>query len=339
MRSLHLLWTLLRAPLARRANLAMENLALRQQLAILNRKTARPRLRNRDRFFWVWLRKLWPYWRSALLIAQPDTVVKWQRQGFRLFWRWKSRRKDGRPRVDREVRNLIRRLSRENPNWGVARIQSELALLGYDVAESTVAKYMIRQPKPPSQTWRTFLANHANQIVACDFFTVPTVTFRVLYVFVLLRHKDRRILHVNVTQNPTADWTARQIVQTFPYDSAPRFLLRDNDSIYGCEFRRTVEFMGIEEVRTAFRSPWQNAYVERVIGSICRECLDRLIVLNQKGLQTILEKFVTYYNEHRCHQSLGGNAPLSRKPDPPSNGRLLSTPVLGGLHHTYRRAG
>lgn len=339
MRSFHLLWTLLRALLARRVNLAMENLALRQQLAILNRKTARPRLRNRDRFFWVWLSKLWPHWRSALLIVQPDTVVKWQRQGFRLYWRWKSRRKGGRPRIDQEVRDLIRRLSRENPRWGTPRIQSELALLGYEVAESTVATYMIKQPKPPSQTWRTFLTNHANQIVACDFFIVPTVTFRVLYVFVLLRHKDRRILHVNVTPNPTADWTVLQIVQAFPYDSAPRFLLRDNDGIYGANFRQTVESLGIQEVRTAFRSLWQNPYVERVIGSIRRECLDRLIVLNESGLRKILDEYVRYYNEHRCHQSLASNAPLPRKPDPPANGRLLSTPVLGGLHHTYRRAG
>ncbi len=322
-----------------RTNLAMENLALRQQLAILNRKTARPHLRNRDRFFWVAISKLWPNWRSALLIVQPDTVVKWHRQGFRLFWRWKSRRKGGRPLVDREVRQLIRRLSRENPIWGMPRIQFELALLGHNVAESTVAKYMVRHSKPPSQSWRMFLKNHANQIVACDFFTVPTVTFRTLYVFVLLRHNDRRILHVNLTRNPTADWTARQIVQAFPYDSAPRFLLRDNDGIYGSQFRQTVESMGIEEIRTAFRSPWQNAYVERVIGSIRRECLDRLIVLNENGLRKILDEYVCYYNEHRCHQSLKGNAPLPRRPDPPSNGRLVSTPILGGLHHTYRRAG
>ena len=339
MRVFHLTWMFMRALFVRQANLVMENLALRHQLTILSRKIARPRLRNRDRFFWMAISRLWSHWRSALLIVQPETVVKWHRQGFRLFWRWKSRRNSGRPRINCEVRDLIRRLSRENPRWGVPRIKSELALLGYTVAESTVAKYIIRQPKPPSQTWRTFLANHANQIVACDFFTVPTVTFRALYVFVLLRHNDRRILHVNVTRNPTADWTARQIVQAFPYNSAPRVLLRDNDSLYGSEFRRTVEFMGIEEVYTAYRSPWQNAYVERVIGSFRRECLDRLIVLNENGLRKILDRYVRYYNEHRCHQSLEGNAPLPRKPDPPANGRLVSTPILGGLHHTYRRAG
>ena len=240
MRCYCLLWIFVRAFLARRANLALENLALRQQLAIINRRAALPRLRNRDRFFWVTISKLWPNWRSALLIVHPETVVKWHRHGFRLYWRWKSRHKGGRPRVDREVRNLIRRLSRENPNWGVPRIKAELSLLGYDVAESTVARYVIRRPKPPSQTWRTFLANHTNQIVACDFFTVPTVTFRVLYVFVLLRHSDRKILHVNVTNKPTSVWTAQQIRQAFPYDSAPKYLLRDNDSIYGHAFQRQV---------------------------------------------------------------------------------------------------
>ncbi len=214
MRWLCLFWTFVRAFFAHRANLALENLALRQQLAILNRKTTHPQLRNCDRFFWVMISKLWPNWRSALLIIQPETVVKWHQQGFRLYWRWKSRRKSGRPPLCQEVRNLIRRLSRENPNWGIPRIKSELALLGYDVAKSTVAKYISRQPKPPSQTWRTFLANHANQIVACDFFTVPTVTFRVLYVFVLLRHNNRRILHVNVTTNPTAAWTSPYHPQT-----------------------------------------------------------------------------------------------------------------------------
>ncbi len=334
-----LLWTFVRAFFVRRANLAMENLVLRQQLAVLSRKTSRPRLLNRDRLFWIVISKLWPNWRSALLIVRPETVVKWHRQGFRLYWRWKSRGKGGRPRVDQEIRNLIRRLSRENPNWGVPRVKAELSLLGYDVAESTVARYMIRHPKPPSQTWRTFLANNANQIVACDFFTVPTVTFRVLYVFVLLRHNDRKILHINVTQYPTAEWAGRQIIQAFPYDIAPHFLLRDNDSIYGHAFSRQVDAMGIKEVRTAYRSPWQNAYVERLIGSLRRECLNRLIVLNETGLLKILDEYVRYYNEHRCHQSLNGNAPLPRETDPPSNGCLVSTPILGGLHHTYRRAG
>ncbi len=268
MRLFHLIWIFVRALFVRRAYLAMENLALRQQLTVLSQKATRPHLQNRDRFFWVAVSKFWPNWRSALIIVQPDTVVKWHCQGFRLYWRWKSRHKGGRPLVDREVRVLIRRLSRENSIWGVPRIKSELSLLGYDVAESTVAKYMVRHPKPPSLSWRLFLNNHANQIVACDFFTVPTVTFRQMYIFILMHHSSRKLLHVNVTTNPTAAWTARQIVQAFPYDASPRFLLRDNDSIYGAVFQRTVESMGITPLRTAYRSPWQNAYAERVIGTI-----------------------------------------------------------------------
>ncbi len=337
MRLFHLIWIFVRALFVRRANLAMENLALRQQLTVLNQKAIRPRLRNRNRFFWVAISKFWPNWRSVLLIVQPDTVVKWHRQGFRLFWRWKSRRKGGRPLVDREVQVLIRRLSRENPTWGVPRIKSELSLLGYNVAKSTVAKYMVRQPKPPSQSWRMFLKNHANQIVACDFFTVPTVTFRQMYIFILLHHNSRKLLHANITTNPTSAWTAQHIRQAFPYDTVPRFLLRDNDSIYGTVFQRTVESMGIAPLRTAYRSPWQNAYVERVIGSIRRECLNHLIVLNEKGLQKVLDEYVQYYNRTRPHLSLNLNSPIPRNVEPPDNGKVVATPVLGGLHHRYSR--
>jgi hypothetical protein len=199
----------LRAFFASRAALAAENMMLRQQLIVVHRSTPRPKFRRIDRVLLCWLSRLWSGWRSALLIVQPDTVTRWHRQGFKLYWRWKSRKKPGRPKIDTEVRSLIRRMCRENPTWGVPRIQSELALLGHNVAESTVAKYMVRQPKPPSQNWRTFLANHVGQIAAIDFFTVPTITFRVLYVFLVLRHDRRRIVHFNVTTNPTAQWTAQ----------------------------------------------------------------------------------------------------------------------------------
>lgn len=322
---------------SRRALLA-ENLALRQQLAVLRRSVARPRLRRRDRLFWVVLSRLWSPWAGALNIVQPETVIRWHRQGFKLYWRWKSRRgKPGRPGVAREVRDIIRRLSRENPNWGVPRIKSEIALLGHNVAESTVAKYMVRHRKPPSQTWRTFLKNHASDIVACDFFTVPTVTFRQLYVFVMLRHSDRRILHMNVTANPTAEWTRQQIIEAFPYDTAPKYLLHDRGSVFNDDFRLLLRNMGIKDVRTAYRSPWQNPYCERVNGSIRRECTDHLIVLNQQHLMARLEEYGRYYNEIRPHLSLDRNAPQPREPDPPANGRVVSTPILGGLHHKYHR--
>jgi len=279
----------LRAMLVPKAHLAAENLALRQQVAVFKQSVNRPKLRPRDRVFWVWLSRLWPNWRSALAIVQPDTVIRWHRKGFKLYWTWKSRRgKPGRPPIDQEIRDLIRLMSRENPTWGAPRIVSELALLGHDVAERSVANYMVRGRKPPSQTWRTFLDNHVPDIAACDFFTVPTVTFRVLYVFIVLRHDRRQVVHFNVTTNPYAEWTAQQIINAFPYEEAPRFLIRDRDEIYDDYFTKRVEGMGIEEVPTAPRSPWQNPYCERVIGSIRRECLDHVIVLNERHLCRIL---------------------------------------------------
>ena len=219
---LKLVFLVMRSLFVVRAALAAENLALRQQLAVLQRAARRPRLRRRDRVFWVWLSRIWRNWRSVVVIVRPETVVRWHRQGFRLYWRWKSRvREIGRPRVEREIRDLVRRMCRENKTWGVPRIQSELRLLGHDVAESTVAKYMSRPRKPPSQTWGTFLENHVKEIAAIDFFTVPTVTFRVLYCFLVLRHERRRVVHSNVTVSPTAEWTAQQVIEAFPYDEAP----------------------------------------------------------------------------------------------------------------------
>ncbi len=259
--------------------------------------------------------------------------------GFKLYWRWKSRAgKLGRPCIDHEIRDLIRRLSRENSTWGAPRIVSELALLGHDIVEATVAKYMVRTRKPPSQTWRTFLDNHVPDIAACDFFTVPTVTFRVLYVFIVLRHDRRQIVHFNVTTNPYAEWTAQQIINAFPYEEAPRFLIRDRDDIYGDYFTRLVEGMGIEEVPIAPRAPWQNPYCERVIGSIRRECLDHMIVLNERHLYRILTDYFAYYHNSRPHLSLGRNSPTPREVEPPSHGKVVSIPQVGGLHHRYTRA-
>ncbi len=229
-------------------------------------------------------------------------------------------------------------MSRENPTWGAPRILSELLLLGHAVAESTVDKYMIRQSKPPSQTWRIFLENHGSQIAAIDFFTVPTITFRVLYVFVVLRHDRRRIVHFNATTNPTAQWTAQQIVEAFPYDQTPRFLLRDRDSIYGEYFQHRVKHMGIYKVLTAPHSPWQNPYAERLIGSIRRECLDHVIVFNEEQLRRILAEYFEYYHQARAHLSLDRNSPIPRPVDPPENGKVVARAYLGGLHHCYRRA-
>ena len=335
---LQAVWLFVRGFFAGRAAMAAENLALRHQLAVLHRSAKRPKLRTRDRIFWVWLSKLWSGWRSALALVQPETVVGWHRQGFKLYWRWKSRKKPGRPPVDREIRDLIRRMSRENPTWGAPRILSELLLLGHAVVESTVAKYMVRDPKPPSQTWRTFLANHADQIAAIDFFTIPTVTFRVLYVILVLGHDRRHVVHFNVTSSPTAQWTAQQIVEAFPFEEAPRFLLRDRDGIYGQDFRDRVENMGVEEVLIAPRAPWQNPHVERLIGSIRRECLDHVIVLNEEHLGRILTEYFAYHHEARLHLSLERNSPIPRPVCSPEQGKVVAKAYLGGLHHCYTRA-
>jgi len=303
----------LRGVLRDRTELVAENLALRQQLAMLRQKSKTPRFRRRDRIFWAILSRIWTGWRSALLIVQPDTVVRWHREGFRLFWRWKSRTgKVGRPKIKAEIRNLIRRMSRENPLWGTPRIQSELALLGHVVAESTIDNYRVRPRKPPSQTWRTFLDNHVKDIVAIDFFTVPTATFRLLFAFVILRHDRRHVVHFNVTAHPTAEWAAQQVVETFPFDVAPRLLIRDRDGIYGERFRTRIDNLGIEEVVIAPRSPWQNPYCERLIGSIWRECLDHVIVINEQHLHRILRSYFDYYLNARTHLSLDRNSPIER---------------------------
>jgi len=220
--------SIIRVTFMDQGELAAENLALRQQLAVLQRQSKRPRLKKRDRIFWVWLSRFWKNWRSVLVIVQPATVVSWHRKGFKLYWRWKSRaKKPGRPPIWREIRNLVRRMCRENPTWGAPRIHSELCLLGYDVSETTVDNYMIRDRKPPSPTWRTFLDHHLQGIVAIDFFTMPTATFRILFTFIVLRHDRRMVVHFNVTEHPTAKWTAQQIVEAFPEDTVPRFMIRD----------------------------------------------------------------------------------------------------------------
>jgi len=328
----------LRAVLGNRAAIAAENLALRQQLVVLQVSAKRPKLRKRDLLLWVWLSRLWSGWRSCLMIVKPETVIRWHREGFPLYWRWKSSKKRGRPKTDAEIRLLIRRMVRENPTWGAPRIQSELALLGHDVAESTVAKYMGRARKPPSQTWRTFLENHVPDIAAIDFFIVATVRFRLLYCFLVLRHHRRRVVHFNVTPHPTAHWTAQQAVEAFPFDEAPRFLSRDHDGIYGDDFRERIKHLGIEEVVIAYRSPWQSPHVERLIGSIRRECLDHVIVFNEAHLIRILGEYFAYYHEARAHLSLDRNAPQPRTIQPPNQGRIIAIPHVGGLHHRYTRA-
>ena len=332
-----ILRTLISALQTQRA-LAVENLALRHQLLVLQRAARRPRLRATDRALWVLLSRFWSGWRESLTIIQPETVIRWHREGFRRYWRWKSRSKlSGRPRVPREIRDLIRKMSEANPLWGAPRIHGELLKLGVEISQAAVSKYMARNRKPPSQSWRTFLENHAAEIASIDFFTVPTATFRVLFVFLVLSNHRRRVIHFNVTATPSAAWTGQQVVEAFPWDTAPRYLLRDRDGIYGSEFVRRVEGMDIEEVPISARSPWQNPYVERMIGSIRRECLDHVIIFSERQLRRVLNNYLEYYHGSRTHLGLEKDCPVPRRVEPPALGLICSEPMVGGLHHRYFR--
>jgi putative transposase len=319
-----------------RRNLAFENLLLSQQLTVLKNKGVRPQLTQADRFFWVFSSRIWSQWRDVLHIVRPETVVRWHRDGFRRYWALKSRKR-GRPPISPNIRGLIRRMCDANSLWGAPRIHGELLKLGIDVSEAVVSKYMPRHRKPPSQTWRTFLENHATDILAIDFLTVPTATFRVLFVLVILSHDRRRIVHTNATEHPTAVWTAQQVLEAVGIDDTPRYLLRDNDSIYGNMFRQKVAALGLAEVTAAPRSPWQNPYVERVIGSIRRECLNHTIIVSERHLRRVVADYVRYYNRARTHLSLAKDSPDPRHIHALRRGRIVRRRHCGGLHHEYRR--
>ena len=323
----------------KRRDLVLENLALRHQLAIYQRSQHRPDLRTPDRRFWSTLARGWSEWRSTLSVVQPDTVVRWHRSAWRRYWTWKSRpRRPGRPRVTPEVRELICRMARENRTWGAVRIVGELRALGIEVSASTVRVYR-RQAlrRPPLPSWRTFLRLHAPRIWAADFFTAQTLTFRTLYVFVMLDHERRQIVHWNVTAHPNARWVWRQIIEATPWGTAPRFLIRDRDRNYGGDFVRRARAIGIETVLSPVQAPQANALAERVIGTIRRECLDYVIVLNEAHLRRVLHEYLSFYNDARPHRSLDLEPPMGpRALAPPARRtRVVGTPVLDGLHHVY----
>jgi transposase InsO family protein len=319
-----------------RAELKAEILVLRQQVNVLRRRMPkRPALRNIDRLLFVWLYRWFPSIVDALAIVRPETVIRWHRLGFRAYWRWRSRNRIGRPKVSAELRALIREMSRANPLWGAPRIHGELLKLGFEVAQSTVAKYMVRRRGPPSQGWKTFLRNHAPHVGAVDLFVVPTVGFKLLYGLVIVRLHRRYLIWINVTTNPTADWIARQITEAFPWDEAPRYLVRDRDASYGHAVMRRLAAMGIRDRPTAPRSPWQNGHVERLIGSIRRECLDHVVILGEAHLRRVLARYADYYNNCRTHRSLSKDTPLHRAIE--RLGIVTPRPILGGLHHQYCR--
>src|SRR6202158_2688158 len=312
--------------------LKAEILILRHQLNILRRKAPkRLRLSGGDRALY----RRFPDTGNATAIVRPETIIRWHRMGFRAWWRWKSHNPCGRPAIDQEPRDLVRRMCKENPLWGAPRIHGELLKLGFDVAQSTVSKYMLRRRGPPSQGWKTFLRNHADGIASVDFLIVPTLAFERLFVFVILGLGRRRLLWIGVTTNPTAEWLARQITEAFPWDTVPAFLTRDNDGAYGEVFQRGLRAMGIRDRPIAPQSPWQNGYIESLIGSIRRECLDHVIVFGEAHLRRILLAYMNCYNEARTHLSLRNDAPIPRPIQ--VFGRIISAPILGGLHHEYRR--
>ena len=326
----------LASPFKSKLRLEAENAVLRHQLIILRRRLhGRVRLTNHDRWFFIQLYRWFPAILRVLTIMRPETLVRWHRAGFRRYWRWKSRRRGGRPPVETELRALIRRMSIENPLWGAPRIHGELLKLGFEVAQSSVAKYIVKRRVPPSQGWRTFLRNHAPDIAAMDLFVVPTIGFDLLYALVIVRLDRRDLVWINVTTNPTAEWVAQQITEAFPWDMAPGYMIRDRDRVYGTVVTRRLRAMGIRDKPIAPASPWQNGFAERLIGSIRRECLDHIIVLGEVHLRRILKSYARYYNETRTHLALDKDAPVSRTVK--RAGRILCRPILGGLHHEYVR--
>ena len=330
---------LIRATFRSRDELLLENLALRQQLAIYKDKRSQPRLTNPARAFWVGLRHAWPAWKNALILVKPETVARWHRKGFRLLWRLKSRPGTvGRPCVSREIRDLIRRMATDN-GWRAPRIHGELKKLGFDVSERTVSRYLPRRPTSPDavKRWISFLRNHRDVIAGIDFFTVPTATFSLLYIFFVIHHERRRILQFAITDHPHAEWVVQQLREAFPFDSAPRYVILDRDGKYGDLVPDTLRGWGVEPKKTSARSPWQNGVAERWVQSVRRELLDHAVVINAEHLHRLLTEYVAYYHEDRCHLSLDKDTPNEREvtPRPSPAAKVVALPRVGGLHHLY----
>ena len=316
---------------------AIVELALRQQLAVYAQKRPRPKLSPLDRAFWVALSRLWPRWKNHLVVVRPETVVRWHRNGFRRYWRSISMPGPGRPPISEETKALIVRMATEN-GWRARKIQAELMKLGIRVSLATVSRYVPKTKPDPTQQqrWMTFLRNHKDVISGMDFFVVPTVRFRLLYVWFAIDHGRRRILHFNVTENPTASWVIQQLRETFSGEPTHRYLIYDNDAIFSPAVTSAIKSFEVDPKRTAFRSPWQNGTAERVVGSVRRELLDHVVVLNEDHLRRLLREYVDYYNAERVHTSIG-DAPVGRPVEsrPSSGARVVGSPRVGGLHHRY----
>lgn len=322
-----------------RSDTALEILALRQQVAVLKRKRPRPVMNSWDRVFWTTLRRLWSRWSDVVVIVKPETVVRWHRAGFRLYWRWRSRRQGGRPKVSDEIRGLIRRLAEENRDWGAPKIHGELLKLGFVVSERTVARYLrrVRRGGDPSKRWLAFLQNHREVIVAFDFFTVPTLTFQLLYCFFVIEHGRRRILHFNVTRHPSAEWVVQQLREAFPEAGPYRYVILDRDSKFDATVITFLKATGLKPKRTSIQSPWQNGTAERWIGSCRREMLDHVIALDERHLLRLMRDYVSYHHQDRIHDSLEKDTPVKRAVEqkPTASAKVISMPRIGGLHHRY----
>jgi putative transposase len=338
---LKLLFDLIVRSCCSRRELFLENLALRQQLAVLKQRHPQPRFAVSDKLFWVILQRLWPGWKRALILAQPETVVRWHKAGFKLYWTWLSRRRKraGRKCVSKELRELIFRMAAENSTWGAPRIHGELKMLGFGISERTVLRWMRKAPRSPepAKRWMTFLNNHREAIAAMDFFTVPTLTFGVLYCFFVIAHDRRRILHCNVTRHPTSAWGIQQLREAFPYDSAPGYLIFDRGSSFNAEMIDAVKTFGIKPKRTSFRSPWQNGVAERWVGNCRRDLLDHVIVVNEKHLKRLMNLYVRYYHEDRTYLGLEEQTLSGREAAIHSDAGscVIAMSRLGGLHHRY----
>ena len=321
-----------------RARITAEIMVLRHRVMVLERRhRGQIKLNRLDRVILAWLSRAVPAVRDAIIIVKPETVLRWHRQGFRAFWHWKSGSRGGRPSVDGDLRRLILRLAAENPLWGAPRIHGELLKLGFEVAQSTVSKYLRQRPWPKGQSWKTFIENHKDAMTAIDLFVVPTIGFKLLYGIAILHLGRRELVWTNATLHPTADWIAQQITEAFPWDHAPSYLIRDRDACYGAVFNRRLSNLGIRDHPIAPRSPWQNGYMERVIGSIRRDCLDHTIIFGETHLRRTLRSYARYYNRARTHLSLAKDSPIPRPIQ--SRGEIHARKHLGGLHHEYCRIG
>ena len=332
----------LRALLLPRHHLAVEIAALRQQLAVFKRKQPRPQMRKLDRLFWIALRRCWTSWSDALILVKPETVVSWHRTGFQWFWRWRSHpRHVGRPAIDSEIRQLIRRMKTENPTWGAPRIHGELRHLGFAISEPTVSRYLLRLKRHcdpgKAKRWLTFLNNHREVIAAFDFFTVPTLTFRILYGFFVIEHGRRQILHFHATAHPTSDWILQQLREAFALPCPYRYVLFDRDTKFSPAIREFLVSSGMQPIRTSIRSPRQNGIAERCVGSFRRELLDYVIPLNAEHLRRLGREYLAYYHADRSHLGLEKSTPLKRAIErrPGSASEVVAMPRIGGLHHRY----